>query len=159
MRGRIIISALLVLVLLSLSSFGAICKLDCRSAVMPKPMAMSSMERTSAYTVAVISHHQHHHSKVRQVPLNSETIIAAEMPQETVASQACCSSNQTVSSCVARNQNVLQEPTTGPKVDVNSAIVRTHAFATLPIIKSLGQTFAPRTSVRHETPSSLTLRI
>jgi len=159
LRGCTLISALLVLALLPVDSFGAICELTCCPAVIPK--LMSSMERASAHRVSLIDHHQHHRSNVRQSTPNQNAATAAGAQEKPVAIRTCCASNQTISSasCAARNQNALQSPITAPKSDINLAVLLTQASIHFRAIQDSNRSDALRTPVRGQSPGALTLRI
>ncbi len=160
MRGRILISALLVLALLPVYSFAAICGLNCCATLVSKPMAMSSMEGAAAHHVSLIDHRQHH-SKVDQSTLSQNAVIATGTPEQTVAARVCCSGNQTASSasCGARNTNALQEPVTAPKFDSNPAVLPASASIHTRAVQDSNRVDTPRAPVRDQAPSLLTLRI
>ena len=160
MRGRLLISALLVLALLPVSSFGAICELNCCTVVVPKLMAMSSMERTSAHRASLISHHQHQF-KVQQSTQNQNAVIAAGTPEQAAIAQVCCPRNQTVSSasCGAQEQSALQEPSKTPTIGGSPSVLRTYASICSPDLQVLNQIDLLPTPVRAELPAPLTLRI
>jgi len=160
LRGQVFISALLVLALLPIYSFGAVCELNCRTTAIPKSGAMGSMMEKSASNSAMVGHTRHQ-------PKGFRSSSHQRVPNATLASQdakggrTCCPSNSTVASasCSAQNQSAFHEPTTAPKVDGNPAIVKTFASDHSLLVQNPNRIDTPRTPVRDDTPAPLTLRI
>ena len=159
LRGRVFISAFLVLALLPIYSFGAVCELNCRTTAISKSTAMGSMMEESASKSAMAGHSRHQ-SKGFRSSSHQRVSIATPASQDAKAGQTCCPSNSTVSSasCNTQNQSVFQEPT-APKVDGNPAIIKTFASDHSLLVQNPNRNDTPRTPVRDDTPAPLTLRI
>ena len=160
LRGRTLISAVLLFTLLPIYSFGEICELKCRALVMSTPMAMSAMHPGSTHRVGGINQHEHH-PHIRQSTVNSGAALAAEMPKQRAISQDCCDTARSarLESCLVENQSVLLEPTKSKAFDNNPALLWIHGSihpATPQVLIGLN---APRILNRDESASSFTLRI
>ncbi len=160
LRGRVFISAFLVVALLPIYSLGAVCELNCRTTAISKSTAMGSMMEESA-SKSTMAGHSRHQSKGFRSSSHQRVSIATPASQDAKAGQTCCPSNSTVSSasCNTQNQSVFQEPTTAPKVGGNPAIVKMFASDHSLLVRNPNRIDTPRTPVRDDTPAPLTLRI
>jgi len=158
---RTFISALLVLALLPISPFAAICDLNCRT-VTTAAMAMNSPGLRRAVHDASPRPSRHHHSsgQTRQPATDAGFLSATDHALRSDNQQCCYDSQAGVSSsCAPLRLNDLQVKTAGPKLGDNSAILRTRASALAVIIQPVHH--PPTAEVCASSPAShsFTLRI
>jgi hypothetical protein len=157
---RTLISAVLILVLLPISSVAAVCDMNCRTNGMPS-MAMHSMSRHAGHRTSPAT--QHHH----QLASDSNPNAIAAVSYQVLASHACCNGLlRTLTSPCSRSQNnTLQEQIVAPKWSPNPGIVQTQVSGLLLFKENLifkdclSRNSIPLASVPPALSHSLSLRI
>ena len=161
MHWRTFISALLVLALLPISPFAAICDLNCRTVAMGK-MTMNSPGLRHAVHDASPQPSQHHHASGQtKQPAPDAGFASATNHGRVSDNHRCCYDSQTrvSSSCAPARLNNLQEKTAGPKLGDNFAIERGRASALALMIQPVNHSPTAEVCSSSTASHSLTLRI
>jgi hypothetical protein len=160
---RTLITAVLILVLLPISSIAAVCEVNCRTNGMSK-MAMSSVPPHTSHNAGLPAA-QHHHG----IAPNSEpnVVAPAALPHQLLAGHACCNAllPTLTSPCVKSQNNTLQEQIVAAKWSPTFRIVQAQVsglllFKEYLIFKEyLSRNSIPLASVPLALSHSLSLRI
>jgi hypothetical protein len=158
---RTFISAILVLALLPISPFAAICDLNCRTLAMAT-MAMNSPGLRHAVHDASPRPSQHHHSSspTKQPAPDAGFVSATDRGQVSDNHQCCYYGQAGVSSsCVPSRLNDWQVKTAGPDLGDKFAIVQARASALALIIQPVNHSPTAQVCTSGPASHSLTLRI
>lgn len=141
---RTFISGLLILALLPVSSFAAICGASCR---------MAGMADMPAHSPAMAAHHH-----------DDDDLVVAEAHNKnghTVRERTCCNGDERTvsSSCLMSKTGVVQEPALFPKFRAEFAALQIHGPASLIIKEPAHWHASPNGSTLIPSLRSLTLRI
>jgi hypothetical protein len=153
---RTLISAVLILVLLPISSLAAVCDVNCRTNGM-RSMAMNLRSPHTGQNARPVV--QHHHEITPDSDPNVVSIAAVS--HQVLASHACCNGLERtqISPCVRSENNTLQEQTLVSRCGRNSGIVRNHVSDLFVFKENLSRDSIPLASVPPAFFHSLTLRI
>jgi hypothetical protein len=153
---RTLISAVLILMLLPLSSLAAVCGVNCRTNGMPD-MAMNAPSPHAGQNAGPGAHH-HHESTPGSDP---DVISITSVSHQLVASLACCAGllPTLTSPCVTAQNDLLKEQPVS-KCGRNSGIVQSQVSDLLPFFKErLNRHSIPLSSMPSNLSESLSLRI
>lgn len=156
MHLRTVISAVLILLLLPVSSVAAVCDMNCRTNGMPD-IAMKSMSPDAGQAPGPAAHHHH------QIPTGSARSVAstAVVAHQHFASHACCSGllPRLNSPCVKSQNNAVQEQAVAPKCGLDSGIMQNQVSGLLLFTETLSRNSIPLPSAPSAFFHSLALRI
>ena len=151
---RNLISAVLILVLLPISSIAAVCNITCRTNGMPN-MAMTSLPPQAGQGLPA-----HHHHEI--TPNSDSNVVAiASLSHQLLASHACCNGllPTLASPCVKSQDNTLQEQTVVSKSGRDSGIVQNHVSDLFLFKEDLSRYSIQLASAPPALSHSLSLRI
>lgn len=156
MHWRTLISAVLILLLLPLSSLAAVCDVNCRTRGMPNmPMGSAALHTSNASGSAT----QHHHET--KPASDPDVISIAAVSHQVSSSHACCTGllPTLTSPCVKSQNSALQEQTVVSNCGRNAVIARSQVFDLFVFREDMSRDSISPTSTPQFHSYSLTLRI
>jgi hypothetical protein len=156
--GRTFISAFLISTLLPISSFAAICDLNCRGAAPMMAMSSQGLGHAAHDKTSGAQHHRHLSTETGHSMPDAD-VTSASGHHQVSDSHQCCDATRLSNPCAMPRQNEPQEQTATPRFGDDPAVVQAQVHVLAVIIEGVSPALAAEKLAPSPPAHSLTLRI